>query len=189
LGNAAGTFNLVSLSPLTAYHEMSMKRKRHATITQPPEKLNLADKQGNQLAIQKRSHPEPVQNQHMPWPMPMPYPYMQTPWPSQTSFQTTNSADTANSSDKPQAKPRSIKYPLISQWLALLDGDTSRGEDNLDYSQYTDALRENGIIRLDDLLAIQTTEKLQALGGMNWGTASRLLRYAEEDRDDLLCGK
>jgi hypothetical protein len=120
----------------------------------------------------------------MPWPMP--YPYMHAPWPSQTSFQTNNSADT--SSDKPQAKPpRIIKYPPISDWLATLDHDANCGEDCLDYSQYAHALCENGIIRLDDLLAVQTAEKLQALGGMNWGTVSQLLRFAKEDRDDLLC--
>ena len=128
-----------------------MKRKRHATITHLPEKLNLADKQGTQLAVQKRSHPEPVPNQPQPMAWPMPYPYMQAPWPSQTSFQTTQS-DNA-SSDKPQTKPRGIKYPPISEWLLSLDHDTNRGEDNLEYLQYASALLENGIIRLDDLLA------------------------------------
>jgi hypothetical protein len=163
-----------------------MQRKHHATISHPPDKLNLADKQGSQLAIQKRANLEPVQNQLMAWPMP--FPYMQTAWPSQTSFQTTNSADT-NSADKPQGKPRAIKYPHISEWLMSLDRDANRGEDDINYSQYANSLRENGIIRLDDLLAVQTAEKLQKFGEMNWGTASRLLRFAEEDRDDLLCGK
>jgi hypothetical protein len=173
------------LSQLTLTNHFSMKGKRHATITHPPEKLNLADKHGTQLAVQKRAHMEPAPNPPMPWLMP--YPYMQTAWPSQVSFQTTNSGDT--SSDKLPAKPRAIKFPPISDWLASLDCDANHGEDNLNYSQYADALHQNGIIQLDNLFAVQTAEKLQVLGEMNWGTASRLLGFAEEDRDDLLCGK
>jgi hypothetical protein len=115
-----------------------MKWKCEATITHPLEKLNLTDKQGNQLAIQKCSHVGPLQNQ------PVPYPYMHAPWPSQVSFQTTNSADT--SSDKLQAKPPcAIKYPPISDWLATLDHDANCGKDSLNYSQYAHALCENGI--------------------------------------------
>jgi hypothetical protein len=56
-----------------------------------------------------------------------------------------------------------------------LDHDANRGEDNL-------VCWCSGIIWLDDLLAVQTAKKLQVLGGMNWGTASWLLRFAEEDR-------
>jgi len=164
-----------------------MKQKREATITHPPDKLNLADKQGMQLAIQKCSKVDStIQNQViMLWPMPMPYSYMQTPWPLQTSFQTTNSFDTS-SSDKPQAKTCSVKFPPISEWLASLNYDANRGEDNLNYSQYANSLHENGIIQLDDLLAVQTSKKLQMFGGMNWGTVSGLLRFVEEDQDDLL---
>jgi hypothetical protein len=162
-----------------------MKQKHHATITHPPEKLNLADKQGSQLAIQKCSYAEPIQNQPMPWLMP--YPYKQTPWPLQTSFQTTNSGDA--SSDKPQAKPCTVKYLPVSDWLASLDRDANRGEDGINYSQYANILCENGIIQLDNLLAAQSTKKLQVLGGMNWGMANQLLRFAEEDKDGLLCRK
>lgn len=83
-----------------------------------------------------------------------------------------------------KAAATSIKYPPISNWLESLDKHTERGQDGLNYAQYASPLKANGIIRLDDLIAIRTPEKLQDLAGMNWGTANRLIRFAEQDRDE-----
>ena len=45
-------------------------------------------------------------------------------------------------------------------------------------------LFENGIIDLSDVVSL-TPEKLQELGGMNFGIANHLIRYAKEDYEGL----
>lgn len=82
-----------------------------------------------------------------------------------------------------------VRYPAITDWLETLDVDWERGSDGLNYVQYKDVLTGNeglGLVRLDELLAIKTPEKLQELTKFNWGTASRLMRYAKEDSKKLI---
>jgi hypothetical protein len=69
--------------------------------------------------------------------------------------------------------------------LRDLDVDEDRGEDSLNYGQYADVLKDVGIIRLDDLLEVGSTEKLQELAGINWGTANRLMKFAQADTQKI----
>lgn len=81
--------------------------------------------------------------------------------------------------------PRKRKYPAITAWLQALDSDEDRGADGQNYEQYADAFGAVGIIRLDDLLDVESAEKLQELMQMNWGTAKRLIKFAQEDRKKM----
>jgi len=70
---------------------------------------------------------------------------------------------------------------LISEWLTSLDDHADRGQDNLNFRQYSMVLFNEGIIRVDDLVDLNTAERVQAVIGSNWGTANRLLKFAKED--------
>ncbi|KAH7917783.1 hypothetical protein BV22DRAFT_998012, partial [Leucogyrophana mollusca] len=94
-------------------------------------------------------------------------------------------APTLSRGDSPPHKRRAETafadtYPDIDDWLASLDEHATRGRKNANFRQYTNKLVSNGIEELGDLLEL-STEKLQDLGGMNFGTANRLLRFARED--------
>jgi hypothetical protein len=91
-----------------------------------------------------------------------------------------NQANHAATSSKRRV---SVEYPDIMPWLASLDSDSFRGK-KLQFAQYGAALFENGIIDLSDVVSL-TPEKLQELGGMNFGIANRLIRYAKEDDEGL----
>ena len=75
--------------------------------------------------------------------------------------------------------------PELETWLAGLDADPIRGRLNVRYAQYSPALQDAGLLELNDLLDLKL-EKLAELGNMNWGTASRLLKFALTDHNKLL---
>ncbi|KAJ7842270.1 hypothetical protein B0H14DRAFT_3457013 [Mycena olivaceomarginata] len=72
-----------------------------------------------------------------------------------------------------------------SEWLEGLDSDEDCGADSLNYQQYSGTFADIGVIRLDDLLEVETAEKLQELTKMNWGTAKRLIKFPKEDNQKL----
>ncbi|KAF8229465.1 hypothetical protein L208DRAFT_1424146 [Tricholoma matsutake] len=65
---------------------------------------------------------------------------------------------------------------LVS-WLEGLNADTVRGKFNLNYGQYGPALAAHGLLEVNDLLDLMP-DKLAELGGMVWGTANRILKFA-----------
>ncbi|KAJ7801594.1 hypothetical protein B0H14DRAFT_2615125 [Mycena olivaceomarginata] len=103
---------------------------------------------------------------------------MQAPPPAPTPPTAAVSAPTPS-------PPRKQKFPAITEWLEGLDSDEDRGADSLNYQQYGGTFADIGIIRLDDLLEVETAEKLQELAKMNWGTAKRLIKFAKEDNQKL----
>ncbi|KAJ7310110.1 hypothetical protein DFH08DRAFT_823147 [Mycena albidolilacea] len=77
--------------------------------------------------------------------------------------------------------PCKRKYPAITAWLQALDSNEDRGADGQNYKKYADTFSAVGIIQLDDLLNVESVEKLQELMQMNWGTAKQLIKFAQED--------
>jgi hypothetical protein len=106
---------------------------------------------------------------------------LQAPAPQAVPLVNINQADQVATSSKRQL---SIEYPDIMPWLISLDADPFRGKKQLQFTQYGATLFENGIIDLSDVVSL-TPEKLQELGGMNFGIANRLIRYVKEDNEEL----
>lgn len=89
----------------------------------------------------------------------------------------------ANASD---ALPGPIIFPDIDMWLLSLDSHPIRGRKNLNYAQHAEGLMAHGILDLGDLVSL-TAEKVLELAGpaINFGTANRLMMFAQEDRNEL----
>ncbi|KAJ3547810.1 hypothetical protein NM688_g5367 [Phlebia brevispora] len=84
--------------------------------------------------------------------------------------------------------PTLVTYPSIEEWLRSLDDDPVRSrEHQVTYSRYTETLTKNGIYDLGDVVRLrmaepqQAIQRLQDLGGMVYGVASRLLDFAQID--------
>ena len=84
------------------------------------------------------------------------------------------------------ALPGPIIFPDIDMWLSSLDSHPIRGRKNLNYAQHTEGLMAHGILDLGDLVSL-TAEKVLELAGpaINFGTANRLMMFAQEDRSEL----
>lgn len=78
--------------------------------------------------------------------------------------------------------------PLVSDWLASLDNDEERGQDQRNFSQFSTALTDDGILRLDDLVDLKMVERVMSTTGSNRGTANLLLKYAIQDVGGLTKG-
>ncbi|KAJ3791407.1 hypothetical protein GGU11DRAFT_761627, partial [Lentinula aff. detonsa] len=112
-------------------------------------------------------------------PPPPPYGgYSQYPPPPLHPTSPTRAAPT---SSPPSTPSKHAATPLISEWLVSLDEHAERGQDKLNFSQFAVAFWEEGIIRVDDLVDLETPERLQKLIMSNWGTANRLLKYARQE--------
>jgi hypothetical protein len=70
--------------------------------------------------------------------------------------------------------------PELVLWLKGLDADTVHGKFNLNYGQYGPGLTTHGFLEMNDLLDL-TPDKLAELGGMAWGTANLILKFALTD--------
>lgn len=125
----------------------------------------------------------------MPFPTPWVYPppgpwgmpgYAVPPVPSGVHRQDHDPVPSSPTSSAILPTKRSIT-PLIAEWLAGLDAHEERGQDQLNYVQYGQALKEEGILRLDDLIDLKTPERLQNVISSKWGIANRLLKYAKQD--------
>lgn len=90
-------------------------------------------------------------------------------------------AKAAPASSPPSTPSKHAATPLISEWLVSLDEHTERGQDKLDFSRFAFAFLQEGIIRVDDLVDLETPERVQKLIMSNWGTANRLLKYTKQD--------
>lgn len=125
-----------------------------------------------------------------PWVYPPPGPwgisgYSTPPVPNGSLQQDRNPVSLSPASSPAASPAKRCIAPLIAEWLAGLDVHEERGQDQLDYVQYGQALREEGILRLDDLIDLKTPERLQAVISSKWGIANRLLKYAKEDLSSL----
>ncbi|RDB15211.1 hypothetical protein Hypma_004708 [Hypsizygus marmoreus] len=192
----------------------TLLRRRLATIDSPPDKLNLSEKTNRQENIKAQAATSPLgfmggnpwaqMNPMMnPWgafgmPSPWAMPPPPNPYALPAHFLTHPSVpagaplpadDNAMSSPyrKRPAEPLvPLKYPTTRDWLTSLDNHVERGEDQLNYVQYIPIFLDAGLVRLGDILACQTPEKLRELTQINWGTANRLMDYAKEDRENLV---
>jgi len=79
----------------------------------------------------------------------------------------------------------STDYPLLSDWLKGVDDHPMRGRDHQDYFQWAIPLRTEGYLRLDDFQQLSQKDLCETCGGMNTGTARRLLGFAKEDVERL----
>lgn len=70
--------------------------------------------------------------------------------------------------------------PELSTWLFELNTDPVWGKLNVNYQQYSAALHNAGLLELTDLADLDT-DKLVELGGMPFGTAKRVLKFASMD--------
>ncbi|KAJ7133662.1 hypothetical protein C8R43DRAFT_956508 [Mycena crocata] len=173
----------------------TLMRHNLATLDKVPDQLKIEDKIDGQRKAKKGLHSAnngfgfngannsftfmnggwpPMQ----PWMMPL---WMMGPPP-------TSAAPAANppALAETPSPPRKHKYPAINDWLQALDSDENRAEDSPDFYQgFGGALIDNGIVQLDDLCEVESVEKLQVLGGMNYGTAKRVMKYAQEDKQKV----
>ncbi|KAJ7866356.1 hypothetical protein B0H13DRAFT_2066931 [Mycena leptocephala] len=172
----------------------TLVRRNLASVEELPDQLKIEDK----FNKQKRAKNAVMQTQangfnlnggggpmwpQMPMP-PMPWMYGMPPWMMQGPPGEYQAPAPATAAPTP-SPPRKRKYPAITDWLQELDADEGRGADGLDYQQYANTFSSIGIIRLDDLLEVESAEKLQELTKINWGTAKRLMKFAREDRQKL----
>ena len=93
-----------------------------------------------------------------------------------------NNQDPTGSSDGEMDSP--VQFPNILEWLQQLNVDASRNPDGIEYTQYADLLRQNGITNLGDMTYLNS-DQLQALG-LNVGIATRLLKWSVDYRDKQL---
>ncbi|KAK7450164.1 hypothetical protein VKT23_013047 [Stygiomarasmius scandens] len=183
----------LTINDLTVWAEMV--KKHRATVTELPEKLDLSTKMTMQRRIKAAAQvtdmpPNPWMSYGPPpwsyYPPPPPPCYPPYPaGPSNLPLPPTHEKPTTIHS--PIASPRKRKLPIVNptigDWLQSLDLDTEdRGRDHLDFSQYTEALTQEGIYRLSDFRDLETPEKLmELLPILRWGVANRLLKHARED--------
>ena len=73
----------------------------------------------------------------------------------------------------------------LASWLESLDTDLVRGKFNVNYAQYGPTLGAHGFLEVNDLLDL-TSDKLAELGGMAWGTANRMLKFAVTDHQKIV---
>ncbi|KAJ3979391.1 hypothetical protein F5890DRAFT_1637744 [Lentinula detonsa] len=150
-------------------------RTHIATIDTPPRQLleNFDEKLCVQSGLRAKSSAGSFNDGHgmysplpfPPWGYPLPgawgMPGYSAP-PVPISSRQNHDPVSSSPASSPIAPPskRSIA-PLISEWLAGLDAHEERGRDQLNYVQHGEALGDEGILRLDDLVDLKTPERLQ----------------------------
>ncbi|KAF7789388.1 hypothetical protein EIP86_000332 [Pleurotus ostreatoroseus] len=115
------------------------------------------------------------------------------PEPSMSYYNPTVASHASNPQNRSRTSDPSTVFPSIQDWLLSLDIDSTRNhQGQLKYSPYARRLIENGIYDLGDLVRLRKIEaeqavaKLQKLGGMVYGIASRLLEFAQADASELI---
>ncbi|KAF8205729.1 hypothetical protein K438DRAFT_1932023 [Mycena galopus ATCC 62051] len=161
-------------------------RRDLALVDKVPDQLKIEDKFSKQKKAKNAVMQTQMNSSYGPmWPQMPPAPWMYgMPWmmPQGSSGPFPAPVPAAASSPSPTRKH---KYPAIKAWLQDLDNNEDRGVDGQNYEQYADVFAAIGIIRLDDLLDVESLEKLQDLTHMNWGTAKRIIKFAKEDHKKL----
>jgi hypothetical protein len=78
-----------------------------------------------------------------------------------------------------------IIYPELKEWLKELEDDPARNKHGEVFFNYANALVDNHkLFTIEDIISL-TSNELAAVGGMEFGTASRIIRYAREDAASL----
>jgi hypothetical protein len=95
-----------------------------------------------------------------------------------------------NTPTGPLSPPVNLKRPAdhdllknidIEIWLTQLDSHPVRGKRNINYSQYGQSLTSLGIYELSDIVVLDVNRLQELIPGLNFGTANRLVTYAQED--------
>ncbi|KAJ3781130.1 hypothetical protein GGU10DRAFT_336626, partial [Lentinula aff. detonsa] len=179
-----GTYYQLTTQDLSMW--AMLLKKHRAVITKPPPPVmeNIEKNSGPQAAIKARAQGLAAGD---PWssilppslygwygaPPPPPYGgYSQYPPPPLCPASPTRAA---LASSPPSTPSKHAAMPLISEWLVSLDEDAEHGQDKLNFSQFAFTFLEEGIIQVDDLVDLETPERLQKLIMSNWGTANCLL--------------
>ncbi|KAF8146632.1 hypothetical protein K438DRAFT_1780741 [Mycena galopus ATCC 62051] len=140
-----------------------------ASVDKVPDQLKIEDKFSKQKKVKNAVMQTQMNSGYGPmWAQMPPAPWIYgMPWmmPQGSSGPFPAPVPAAASSPSPTRKR---KYPAIKAWLQDLDNDEDRGVDGQNYEQYADVFAAIGIIRLDDLLDVESPEKLQDLTHMNW---------------------
>src|SRR5882724_49065 len=90
-----------------------------------------------------------------------------------------------DTNSEPELDP-TLNYPDLSHWLSSLDADPICSHDNQNYSVYAMAFQDEGLLCLDDIMAINADELKATCSSLNGGTACCLVRWAIADGQGLL---
>jgi hypothetical protein len=82
---------------------------------------------------------------------------------------------------KRHATDSAINYPDLKQWFASLEENSTRNKHGEKFTQYTNALvTTHKLFTIEDIIPL-TASELATVGEMEFGTASRIIRFAKED--------
>jgi hypothetical protein len=82
---------------------------------------------------------------------------------------------------KRSAAGPAISYPELQHWLAELEANPTRNKHGEPFTKFADALvNTHKLFTIDDIVSLTATELAQ-VGNMEFGTASRLIRFARDD--------
>lgn len=75
----------------------------------------------------------------------------------------------------------SIEYPDLKPWLEALDTNRTRNKHGEIFSQYGSTLVDtHKLYTIEDITSL-TSQELAAVAGMDFGMASRIIRFAKDD--------
>ncbi|KAJ7869467.1 hypothetical protein B0H14DRAFT_3440656 [Mycena olivaceomarginata] len=149
----------------------TLMRRNLASVDKVPDQLKIEDQIDRQRRARRglqasQSANNSAFNGGGMWLQMAPPPWMYMAPPPWMMQPPANQATPVPAKPVTPSPPRKRKlYPAIGDWLRDLDVDEDRGQDSLNYGQYAGVLKDIGIIRLDDLLEVGSTEKLQELAG------------------------
>jgi hypothetical protein len=82
---------------------------------------------------------------------------------------------------KRSATGPAISYPLLQVWLEELEANLTRNKHGEQFTKFADALvNTHKLFTIDDIVSLTATELAQ-IGNMEFGTASRIIRFARDD--------
>jgi hypothetical protein len=81
----------------------------------------------------------------------------------------------------PMKRKGPIDYPGLREWLMQLEQNPRRNKHSEPFSTFADVLVDTHKLYTIDDLVTTTGHELSEVGKMEFGTASRILRYAKED--------
>jgi hypothetical protein len=200
-----------STSPGSSFSNIhSPQSQRLATLETPPDRLKLADKCIRQSQMKRRAQPAPSQLPAPLPAQPTVVPTAtQSPDLMQMMMMMLGTAVTAfannsgardrprvrqfvdgNSSSPspplqhaivPSKRPKSVAYLELKDWLKDLEVNPARNKYGEPFSKYSSLLVDSlKLYTTEDIISLSPSE-LSAIGGMEFGTASRMIRYARED--------
>ena len=82
---------------------------------------------------------------------------------------------------KRSATGPAISYPELQTWLGELEADQTRNKHSEQFTKFADTLvQTHKLFTIDDIVSL-TAAELAQVGNMEFGTASRLIRFAKDD--------